>query len=62
MIKKYNDKKTYTKQELASCVANASSATARAKLLMQSGKLVLKAGQRFVFNEISIIRCISILY
>ena len=46
MIKKTQVDRTFTKKEIAESVAKASSATERAKLLAQSGKLVIKSNQR----------------
>jgi len=46
MIKKTQVDRRFTKKEIAESVAKGSSATERAKLMAQSGKLVIKSNQR----------------
>lgn len=47
MIKKTLADKKMTKQEIASQVKNASSATERAKMLLKQGKLQINATKRY---------------
>ena len=49
MIKKTLADKKMTKQEIASQVKNASSATERAKMLLKQGKLQINATKRYHF-------------